>query len=81
MLTFAAIYKCRKREDYKPMYRMPLWRVTTILAIISSGILAWGTFEWAPVQGMIAGLIVVVTGLPVYYYWNKRTKTNQTIEN
>jgi fructoselysine transporter len=81
MLTFATIYKCRKREDYKPMYRMPMWRVTTILAIISSGILAWGTFEWAPVQGMIAGLIVVVTGLPVYFYWNKRNKNNQAIEN
>ncbi|MFT9370876.1 amino acid permease [Paenibacillus polymyxa] len=72
ILDFAAVYKCRKREDYKPIYRMPMWRVTTILAILGAGWLAWGTFTWAPVQGMIAAAIVIATGLPVYYYWEKK---------
>lgn len=75
MLTFAAIYKCRKREDYKPIYRMPMWGLMTVLAIGGAGLLAWGTFEWAPVEGLIAGLLVVATGLPAYYYWEKRNKT------
>ncbi|ADO54511.1 amino acid permease [Paenibacillus polymyxa] len=72
ILDFAAVYKCRKREDYNPIYRMPMWRVTTVLAILGAGWLAWGTFTWAPVQGMIAAAIVIATGLPVYYYWEKK---------
>ncbi|MCP3777614.1 amino acid permease [Paenibacillus sp. MZ03-122A] len=72
ILDFAAVYKCRKREDYNPIYRMPMWRVTTILAILGAGWLAWGTFTWAPVQGMIAAAIVIATGLPVYYYWERK---------
>ncbi|AUS24730.1 amino acid permease [Paenibacillus polymyxa] len=72
ILDFATVYKCRKREDYNPIYRMPMWRVTTILAILGAGWLAWGTFTWAPVQGMIAAAIVIATGLPVYYYWEKK---------
>jgi fructoselysine transporter len=72
IMDFAAVYKCRKREDYNPIYRMPMWRITTILAILGASWLAWGTFTWAPVQGMIAALIVVATGLPVYYYWEKK---------
>ncbi|MFC7391961.1 amino acid permease [Scopulibacillus cellulosilyticus] len=72
ILDFVSIYKCRKRDDYKPIYRMPLWRLTTILAILGASWLAWGTFTWAPWQGMLAAVIVILTGLPVYFYWEKR---------
>ncbi|MEC1521922.1 amino acid permease [Neobacillus niacini] len=72
IMDFAAVYKCRKREDYKPVYRMPVWRLTTILAILGASWLAWGTFTWAPIEGMIAAFIVIATGLPVYYYWEKK---------
>ncbi|MEH7117501.1 amino acid permease [Neobacillus vireti] len=72
ILDFAAVYKCRKRDDYNPIYRMPMWKLTTILAILGASWLAWGTFTWAPWQGMIAAFIVIATGLPVYFYWNKR---------
>jgi fructoselysine transporter len=51
---------------------MPAWRVTTILAILGASWLAWGTFTWAPWQGMVAAFIVIATGLPVYYYWEKK---------
>lgn len=72
IMDFAAVYKCRKRDDYNPIYRMPMWRVTTILAILGASWLAWGTFTWAPIEGMIAAFIVIATGLPVYYYWEKK---------
>ena len=72
ILDFAAVYKCRKRDDYKPVYRMPAWRLTTILAILGASWLAWGTFTWAPWQGMAAAFIVIATGLPVYFYWEKK---------
>ncbi|MFC8561125.1 amino acid permease [Peribacillus frigoritolerans] len=72
ILDFAAVYKCRKRDDYNPIYRMPMWRLTTVLAILGASWLSWGTFTWAPIQGVIAALIVIVTGLPVYYYWERK---------
>lgn len=72
ILDFAAVYKCRKRDDYNPIYRMPMWRLTTLLAILGASWLAWGTFTWAPIQGVIAALIVIATGLPVYYYWERK---------
>ncbi|MDM5358156.1 amino acid permease [Peribacillus sp. ACCC06369] len=75
IMDFAAVYKCRKREDYNPIYRMPKWRLTTILAILGASWLAWGTFTWAPIQGVIAALIVIATGLPVYYYWERKYGT------
>ncbi|MDV7766841.1 amino acid permease [Peribacillus sp. CSMR9] len=72
IMDFAAVYKCRKRDDYNPIYRMPMWRLTTFLAILGASWLAWGTFTWAPIQGVIAALIVIATGLPVYYYWERK---------
>lgn len=77
ILDFVAVYKCRKRDDYNPIYRMPVWRLTTILAIIGASWLAWGTFTWAPWQGMVAAFIVIATGLPVYFYWEKRYGPNK----
>lgn len=50
----------------------------TALAILGSAWLSWGTFMWAPAQGLVAALIVVVTGLPAYYYWNNKTKIQVT---
>lgn len=80
ILDFVSVYKCRKNEDYNPVYRMPMWRLTTILAILGAAWLAWGTFTWAPVEGMIAALVVIVTGLPVYFYWEKRNRLTRKQE-
>jgi fructoselysine transporter len=77
IMDFAAVYKCRKRDDYNPIYRMPMWRLTTLLAILGASWLAWGTFTWAPIQGVIAALIVIATGLPVYYYWERKYGSNK----
>lgn len=81
ILDFVAVYKCRKRDDYHPIYRMPMWRLTTILAILGASWLAWGTFTWAPWQGMIAALIVIATGLPIYFYWERRYRSKDNEVN
>lgn len=81
IMDFAAVYKCRKREDYHPIYRMPMWRITTLLAILGASWLAWGTFTWAPIEGMIAAFIVIATGLPVYYYWEKKYGSKKQPDN
>jgi fructoselysine transporter len=81
IMDFAAVYKCRKREDYNPIYRMPMWRLTTLLAILGASWLAWGTLTWAPMEGMIAAFIVIATGLPVYYYWEKKYGSKNKQDN
>lgn len=78
ILLYGSIIFCRKNPDYNPTYRTPVWGLMTAIAILGSAWLAWGTFMWAPYQGLIAALIVVVTGLPAYYYWNNKMKKQQT---
>jgi fructoselysine transporter len=54
---------------------MPAWKLMTVIAMASSCILIASTFMWAPVQGIVCAVVVVVTGLPVYYIWEKKNKT------
>lgn len=74
ILTFGSVIWNRKNADYHPVYRMPVWWLTTFIAIASSMILVVSTFQWAPIPGLIAALIVVATGLPAYYYWEHQNK-------
>lgn len=76
-ITFMAVYWLRRKESYKPTYKMPAWPVITGLAVASSFILLVSTFMWAPWAGLIAGLVVIGTGLPAYYIWNKRAQKEQ----
>ena len=73
-LTFGSIIWCRKRDDYKPLWRTPLFGLMTFLAICSSLILVASTFVWAPIPGLICALIVIATGLPAYAFWEKRNR-------
>lgn len=43
-LTFGSIIWCRKRDDYKPLWRTPAFGLMTTLAIASSLILVASTF-------------------------------------
>ncbi|HHY7781074.1 TPA: amino acid permease [Escherichia coli] len=72
-LTFGSIIWCRKRDDYKPLWRTPAFGLMTTLAIASSLILVASTFVWAPIPGLICAVIVIATGLPAYAFWAKRS--------
>lgn len=71
-LTFATIFVHRKKAGYNPLWKTPAWKLTGSIAILSSLILVVSIFMWAPLPSIIAGLLVVVTGLPVYNIWSKR---------
>lgn len=71
-LTFLCVFKFRKKADYNPSYKMPAWRITAILAVAFSMILLVSTFMWAPIPGLVATAIACVTGLPVYYAFEKK---------
>jgi fructoselysine transporter len=73
-LTFAAVFWLRRKKNYNPSYKMPAWQFTTILAIAFSFILLVSTFLWAPMAGLIASVIAVVTGYPAYRYFLKTQK-------
>ncbi|MFV0555887.1 MAG: amino acid permease [Lactovum sp.] len=71
-LTFATILVLRKKEHYKPTYKMPARLLMVAVAMFMTGTLIWSTFLWAPTQGIIAAVLAVVTGLPVYFFWSKK---------
>lgn len=66
------IYRSRNKETYNPSYKMPAWKFTTVLAILFSLILLVSTFVWAPGPSLIATVIAVATGMPAYYYFEKK---------
>ncbi|GMQ61528.1 amino acid permease [Vallitalea maricola] len=76
-LTFGTVFWHRRKPEYNPLWKMPAWKMITIFAMLSSCILIASTFLWAPIKGIIAAIIVVGTGLPVYHYWeNKKVQNN-----
>ena len=76
--TMAAIFWLRKKENYNPSYKMPVWQLMTILAIAFSFILLVSTFLWAPGPSLIASAIGVITGWPAYKYFQKTQKPFET---
>lgn len=79
-LTFGTIFVLRRRRNgYEPLWRMPAGYLMAAIAMFMTGTLIVSTFLWAPIQGMVAALVAVGTGLPAYYYWNSRQEGNQSI--
>lgn len=75
-LTFGTILVLRKKESYKPSYRMPARPIMVAVAMLMTGTLIASTFIWAPVAGLICAVLAVATGLPVYFFWESRNKKN-----
>ncbi|XCP85402.1 amino acid permease [Roseburia hominis] len=73
-MTFASILLLRRKADYKPTWRMPAWGLMIVVAMGTTMTLIVSTFMWAPIPGIIAAVVVVGTGLPVYYYWESKNK-------
>jgi hypothetical protein len=61
-------------DHYKPTYKMPGGAIMALLAIIPTGILLASTFLWAPIPGLIAAGLSIVTGIPFYYYFAKKNR-------
>jgi len=73
-LTFGTIIGLRNKAHYNPAYRMPARPLMVGVAMLITGTLIWSTFIWAPMAGIACAVIAVVTGLPVYYFWESRNK-------
>lgn len=71
-LTLGTVIVLRNKEHYKPTYKMPARPFMVAIAMFMTGTLIWSTFLWAPIAGILCAIIAVVTGLPVYYIWNRK---------
>jgi fructoselysine transporter len=74
-LTFGTIFVLRRKAHYKPTWTMPGGYIMPVIAMVMTGTLIASTFLWAPVEGIICALIAVATGLPVYFFWEKRNNS------
>ena len=75
MLVFCTMFVHRKKADYNPGWKCPAWKIMTVIAIFANGILLVSTFMWAPTAALIASGVALVTGLPAYYFFNKKNRT------
>lgn len=73
-MTFGTIIVLRNKENYNPTYRMPFRGIMVGVAMLMTGTLIWSTFIWAPLAGISCAILAVVTGLPVYYFWEYKNK-------
>lgn len=75
MLVFCTMFVHRRKVDYNPGWRCPAWKTMTVIAILANGILLVSTFLWAPTAALIASVVALATGLPAYYFCEKKNKT------
>jgi fructoselysine transporter len=77
MLLYGAIFFLRKRADYHPTYRAPIWMVMAGLAVLSQIYLAFGTFLAYPAEGALVCLGLILSGLPLYGYFLHRKRQQE----
>ena len=74
-LVYGSIFWLHKKEDYKPTYKSPAWKVMGGVSVIVQLYLAYGAFLAFPLGGLLACLSLIFTGLPLYLYF-KKEKSN-----
>lgn len=73
-LTFSMVFFLRRKSGYNPLWRMPGGYFMAGIAMIVTFSLIASTFLWAPVAGLIAAVVSIVTGIPAYYFFKYRNK-------
>jgi fructoselysine transporter len=76
-LVYGALFALRKRDDYHPSYRSPWWKGMGVLAILTQIYVAVGTFLAYPTGGLLACLVLILSGLPLYFYFLSRKRSQR----
>jgi len=71
-IVYLAIFRLRKKADYRPTFRAPLWWLMAAVSIVIQVYLAYGTFIAYPAGAVVAAVLLILTGLPVYFYFRNR---------
>ncbi len=78
-LVFISIFSLKKKDNYKPTYHAPAWKMMTILSITAQAFLIYGTFLAYSIWGVLSSLLLILSGLPVYYYFKKHQSQERKI--
>jgi fructoselysine transporter len=71
ILVYGSIFWLKKRDDYDPSYRSPMWRIMTILAIVLPIPLIVASFNTFPLMGILFSIGFTLLGIPVYFLFKK----------
>ena len=72
-LLALAVLLARRRPDYRPAWRMPLAPVLAAVFIVVAAVIVFNQMR-ADWQGSAWGLGMVLSGLPVYWWWKSRLR-------
>jgi APA family basic amino acid/polyamine antiporter len=61
----------RRRPGYKPAWRMPLVPIAPTVFVLASAAIVFNQVR-ADLTNSVIGLLIVASGIPAYYLWNKR---------
>ena len=75
--TFCTIFVLRKKEGYKPTYKAPGGLIMPIIASFMTLTLIWGELTYAPIPAIICAALAIGTGLPAFYFWDRKSKKEQ----
>ncbi len=70
----------KKYPDAVRTYKVAWYPVTPIVFILLSAIVVVNTLLRAPVESSI-GVLIVLSGTPVYFFWRKRNKENKELSS
>jgi APA family basic amino acid/polyamine antiporter len=73
MATASVIVLRRKRPDLPRPYRTLGYPVVPVLFVATAILLEVFTLKQSPRES-IAGIVLILLGLPCYYYWKRRPK-------
>jgi len=71
-LLAAALYVLRRRPGYAPAYQLPAYRYLVAVFVVSSATIIITQVATEPAES-ITGLLLVLSGLPVYFAWTRWT--------
>jgi fructoselysine transporter len=74
LLVYFAIFWVRRKEDYNPSFKSPAWRWMALLSISFQLGLIYMIFLAFPTGGILSALALILTGLPLYYYFKKSAR-------
>lgn len=69
-LMAAGLFILRRRPGYAPAYRTWGYPLVPILFIVSSAVIVGNQIAAEPWES-VTGLLLVLAGLPVYYFWSR----------
>ena len=73
-LLAGSLYFLRRRADYAPAFRLKGFQFWSALFVVSSATIVVTQVVSDPKESA-AGLLLVLSGLPVYYLWSRRQTT------